>query len=153
VPAIAFMEALTLTVKKQSAPYAIICVFGPPNSESTTHSDNTKNDERLLIIKNALALTTDSSYELLSDDQSHIAIVINPSSISRTNQLTRVIRYHFMRAYPAILLSIAAAQVDDNKKNIDVLLAELYKELNRNIKDATSRIRVEHYKKSGPYNR
>lgn len=128
------------------SPYALLCISRSPCDNSSDKQAYGRNINWPSEVKKALATGTNTEHHVIIDNTSRLAVVVNDIRLTKTNQLTRIVRNHLMRNDPNSNISMAVAQVDNDQIDVDNLLMEICTNLNRNIEEGSSRIKVKHYK-------
>ncbi len=147
----AFSNHLRVLVAQQTAPFAVFCVY----IHETTYTELTATLPDIhanhlplcwhAAVKAAIAAGTSASQHLIDDNHNHIAILVNPCTYEKSDELARLVRTRLLQDYPALRPSLSIAQADSRNINIEHFLAELCTNLNANIEASSSSIKVKRY--------
>jgi len=145
-PAGKFQRAVVQNLERQSAPYAFFCIqrndVEGDNARGICLSRNNLKAEVKRIINDV----SSAEIQLVVDNDNHLAVIANPSTLIKTNRLARVLRNQLMRNQSVFCLSMAVAQIDSFTVKADDLLSDMCSDLNRNVDEGSSRVEVRHYK-------
>jgi len=144
-----FRKNLYQQVARQTAPYALLCLYIDSSNGGAINDENTTNTpiDWHKQVANAIGYGTSASMEMVvdHDNDHHIAIIVSPCSLSKSDELARLIRTQLLQSYPAHRLSLGAAQIVNREVDIESLLNELRTALSANIQAGSSSIQIKQY--------